>query len=224
MGSRRNYGARGRGALHLDAALSVGRSRAAVRSYSAPTPGAAHNPPAADAARPRARALRTTRCATLERHCESFRDQDWSNIPSIHSQRSTTSAKIALRSSCRSGRARAGDQFEVEIAATDKLTEASGGFATKLAFRFTEGAASLQRVEAHKPHVRPLVMDPDRVAVDYANVRRVDWSRVRYRRPSQCDGEHHYDPAAMPGLPAHAFFSPLAKSIGMRVQPRQRAS
>ena len=72
---------------------------------------------------PRTRRSRATYCPTDERHCQSFLDQDCSDIPSLRFQRSAVPPVIARRCSLCSGRAGTGDIYEIEVARLHNVPE-----------------------------------------------------------------------------------------------------
>jgi hypothetical protein len=71
-------------------------------------------------------------------------------------------------------RAGASDEFEVEFAPVEEVTNSLCGFSSQLSLNFASGTTRLWRIEAYEPHVRLHLKHLNRIAVDNADIRLVN--------------------------------------------------
>jgi hypothetical protein len=123
---------------------------------------------------PRPRRLRAARRAALEWHREPFRDQDRTNVTAAGLKRPATSPVVARLCSLPTGRTGASNKFKFEIARADQIAQPACRLAAKGALRLALRASRLRGVEADQANIWLLVVHSDCVAVDHANIVRVD--------------------------------------------------
>src|SRR6516165_4966076 len=103
------------------------------------------------------------RCATDERYCESFRDQNRPNVFAIRSKHSAISFPVIGRCPLRALRVGTADVLEVEPTCSDELAETPGCSSSELCLGGAAGVASFGRVEADQSN--RLIVNTDAVPV-----------------------------------------------------------
>jgi hypothetical protein len=96
-------------------------------------------------------------------------------------QRAAVAAVIARLRPFRPCGARTADIDEVEIALSHKIANPSRCFRSALALYLASRSPSFRRIEAHKPDIRLLLIDADRIAIDHANVVGINWLGESWR-------------------------------------------